>query len=240
MASLTLPETWPRELMREQLLRWTPMHHTTVSEASIGGVVQATDSLGGPLWQCAFGDVDIRGGAIEAAWDALMWRLKGAKTPVLVPCTKNRLWQPWPTIGGQVVRRLDQIPFEDGSGYDDGAWNSQHVIVVTVSEAVPARAMRLRVTSERAGPLREGQRFSVDHPLYGRRMYGIGRVHGIFGSDDVEIEIHRPLFAGLAAGDGLDFDAPGVVMRLFDEESSAYDMRRMRFGQVSPVLVEAF
>lgn len=238
MATLVQPEVWPRGLMRETAMTWGPRGFATVSEATIGGIVQSSDWLGGPLWSLRLDGLKVAGTAIVAAYTAMLDRLGGPRTPVLVPYLMNRDHQPWPTIDGVVVRSLQAL-FSDRATYDDGAMSSQRVIVVTATAAVAARAMRFRVTPTRAGTLAEGQAFSIDHAAIGRRLYRITRVHLIFGeATDVEIEIHRPLYKALAAGEALDFDDPGCVMRLTSDVAPTMVLRR--YGELAVDFLEAF
>jgi len=223
MVTLVQPEVWPRALMRETGMTWGPRNFATVSEATLGGIVQSSDWLGGPLWALHIEGVHVAGGKLEAHLDALLDRLAGPKNPVYVPYLKNIGYQPWPTIGGVVVRSLQSL-FSDRATYDDGALSSQRVIGVTAT---------------RAGTLAEGQAFSVDHAAIGRRLYRITRVHRIFGeATDVEIEIHRPLYKALAAGEALDFDDPGCVMRLTSDVAPTMVLRR--YGELAVDFLEAF
>lgn len=224
--------TWPLSSLPPQESAWHLRLTSVSGGTSVNGLNRLSMTDGGGRWTCSMSGVWLRRPEQIKLARALESLMDGGAGLAVVPACE-RAFAPLP--GGGVVA---DVPHGDDASFGDGALYGASSIVVT-ADAAPLRATTLTVTRALAAALIGGERFSIDHPARGKRLYTVSRVEAV--SDGVDrITIRPPLREAITDDTVLDFDNPGCVMRLANPDEFFEPIRLHRFSYLNPTFVEAF
>lgn len=219
--------TFPRGLLPISRIGWRLITPGQDAVTNLSGQPQRLFSTGGPCWGLGLDQIFGRGRNGRLALNALMAALQNGATPILIsPCDCRQA----PLASGQ---SLGSEPATDGSPFDDFTAGESNPITATIAAAaLRATTVSITVTAGRA--LREGDQFSVDHASWGRRMYRLIRDNA---DSPHTFKIRPPLREAVTAGQSIDFNRPGCVMRL-DGEFQIEQTVRGRLNTASARFVE--
>jgi hypothetical protein len=198
--------TFPRDLISAGIVDWSPERPFGDGGETLGGVPRRNFMSAGPYWTLLLDDLLMRGRNQILAGRALQGALLGG-TPILVrPCDCRQT----PIVAGG---SFGAAPASDGAPFDD-VLGSESAPIVATCAAAALRARSLTITFTGAHkPLVGGERFSINHSIWGPRMYPIEKVTG--GTVDAPVvRLGVPLRQAVANGTALDFNRPGCVMQL--------------------------
>jgi hypothetical protein len=94
------------------------------------------------------------------------------------------------------------------------------------------RATRLAISIQQGSPLRGGERFSINHPTAGWRLYQVGAVNAGVAT------LRPPLREAVDPGTWLEFDLPRCLMKLSDPNGMAVTMTLLRFASPNADFIE--
>ncbi len=225
---------WPWDLFPPASERFRLGAVTITGGVSVGGQVRMSRTDGGGLWVCEAGEIDLFGRSTIKTARALEAQMDGGCTPIVVPAFEYP-FQP----------RVDDtvsvgVGHSDGSTFSDGSLYASRAMEAVLAEAAALRATRLIVMPIRLGPLEGGERFTIDHPTRGPRLYTIATVAAPDEAGAVEITIRPPLREAASAGADVDFDHPRCVMRLANPNEWLSALDALHEMTATPVWVEAF
>jgi hypothetical protein len=180
------------------------MGRAVTGGTSLSGISQSGVANGGGYWQSDWTGIWL--GSPDSilclrAWSA---ELDGGGTQFVLPVFD--LGQaPRPSIGlgwalpGSPAPSSDFFAQEPGFGLP--------LIIASIVGAFPRRATTIKGTISVGRSLKGGERFSIQHPTMGWRMYAIGRVVSVDGGGQT-FNIRPPLREALAGGEAMEFDVP--------------------------------
>lgn len=223
---------FPRKLLREQNHDWNIVGNTMGAGQTTGASVDVR-SDGGGLWMASLNNIRF----LDAT-DALLWRAvrqicNGGVTPIVVP--RNDIpFAPWPAGAPTgLIAHSDGTPFDDGSGY------YQPVIDITARGAAPLRATAMEFDLNYCGPLQGGEAFSIEHPLFGWRLYEIATVVVAEGGASAAVTFNPPLREAVDDETRLEFDRPRCLMKLATPGAMDLNVTTWPFSLASVKFVEA-
>lgn len=213
MATVLAPEQWPALLMKESAVLWRPIGGSVGPGITMAGTRPVVRTTGGAIWGATLSEVAIRTREEVMVWRALEAILDQGMTPVRVPSCESR-YAPWPVVGGQKIRSIDQVPHDDEAFFDDDTGYADRVIQIKTQDAASLRATEMTITKVYGSQPEAGCRFSILHPTAGERMYTIAKVFETDVQDRYDVVIRRPLREAVTTGTWLNFDDPGNIMTL--------------------------
>lgn len=236
---------FPRRLLRESQHSWNLRGVATTPGTTADSVSVLVRSDGGGFWSCSMSDVSLSGGKGLRGNDrqrvsTLLWRAvrqlaDGGVNKIVVP-RNDALFRPWPEGVSQSIN-ID-IPHSDTSLFDDDSGYYQSIIDITCGAAA-LRDTSLDITINYAGSLMGGESFSIEHPIYGWRLYEIATVD--YSDDEhATITFNPPLREAVEAGTAVEFDRPRCVMRLAQTNAMDLSVQPWTFNSASVSFVEAF
>lgn len=198
---------WPRYLISARTIAWQLAVPSLNAGATLGGVAQDVFHSGGPIWRLTVSGMVLRGRNGILAGRALQGALGNGERPFLIrPCDCR---QTPLEAGGS----FGASPDTDGSPFEDFSVTEENPIVATIS-AASLRAVTATITvTNGAQTLIGGEQFSVDHSIWDRRMYRIIEITSSAGGV-YQVKFRPPLRQATTADQSIDFNRPGVVMRL--------------------------
>jgi hypothetical protein len=202
---------------------------------ALSGLQQYGRIDGGGFWTATLSGLVVRGEDSLRIWDAWGSILDGGVTPVVVHNFKPQLS---PYVSGFSRPTLALIG--DGSPQDvDPTYDGLGAIRAKVKTAAALRATTLVITMTVGSGVKAGHHFAIDHPTFGKRLYRVGRVTAVAGSD-YTVEIRPPLREAVLANDLIDFNTPGCVMRLADPDAFKAPLQLGRIVKASITFTEHF
>lgn len=224
-------------LHKARTVNWRPKPIVVAGPRSIAGVTaRARIDGGAALWSAEFVDVPLRSRNDFAQWSAIEALLDGGVQPVVVRACDPKL-VPWPLYQGQPVTSLDVVPHSDGAFFSDETGYAGSIIVARLFAAAAAGATTVQIRVVRAGEFRGGERFAINHPTFGWRMYVIRTITNV-AADVLTVTIRAPLWEAAAAGTELEFDAPRCTMVLDGPDAISRDTELRRFGTGAASFIE--
>jgi hypothetical protein len=168
---------------------------------TLSGFNDTIETDGGGFWVADF----TEGEAIERE-DGLAWRAQtddmgaGSKAVIVLLCAE-RHFQP-------VLDRPSAYGTPPNTPIADDAPDKGANYTVTADAALRATTLHIAGVSEL--PIIGGEKFSIQHPTWGWRVYLIGP-DGL--TDDGTISFNPPLREAVTSGTALEFDTPRCQMR---------------------------
>lgn len=203
---------WPNVLMPAETEGWTLSGVTVNPGVSTAGISRRSRTEGGGLWTCQMSAVEIWTPQQLHLAEAMKLQIDVGITPVLVARFNQHLA---PVPEGFALDTL--VGHSDGSSFSDGGLYPGGAIVASLAASAALRATTLQIEFTLAAALLGGEPFSIDHAGVGKRLYGIAGVWGTVGGVTT-VTIRPPLREAVASGTPLDFDDPGCVMSLVNED----------------------
>ncbi|MEH6676126.1 hypothetical protein [Phenylobacterium sp.] len=224
--------TWPFTTLTPYEERWSLDGVALTGGPSVSGLNRFARTDGGGFWTCQQKFFFHSPAQIKAA-RAIEAQLDGGATSIIIPAFE-RPFAPYPNgYSSHLVPHSDGTPFSDDTLYEGG------LIDVTLAEAAALRATSLPLTVTAAASLEGGERFSIVHPVLGKRLYTVASVGEAV--DGVQaITCRPPLREAATAGTELDFDKPGCVMRLANAREFLSALNVARHMTCESVWVESF
>lgn len=223
---------FPRKLLREADHDWNIAGNTMVAGVASGASVDVR-SDGGGLWVASINNIQFWDASFTLCWRAVRQLCNGGVTPIVVP-RNDIAFAPFPN-GSEIP----QLPFSDSSLFSDGAGFYQPAINIVAGVGGAAlRATSLPIVINVAKPLQGGESFSINHPIWGWRLYEIGTVtmsdagHGV-------ITFNPPLREAVDAGTQLEFDRPRCTMKLVNAGAMDLNVTTWPFSCPSVKFVES-
>lgn len=224
---------WPAALMPPETEGWRLRGVSMNPGVSTAGTARLSRTDGGGLWVCEMGTVEVWTSQQLHLAAVMDLQLEAGITPIIVPRFNQHLA---PLPAGASLGVL--VGHSDGSSFSDGGLYSGPSIISALTAPAALRATTLQIDVTLAGALLGAEPFSIDHPVQGRRLYGIHSV-GETVAGVTTVTIRPPLREAAAAGTVLDFDNPGCVMRLANEDWLS-PLNAAHEQTASPVWVEYF
>ncbi|RYG84701.1 MAG: hypothetical protein EON59_13250, partial [Alphaproteobacteria bacterium] len=147
---------------------------TVESGPALVGPGQTIDWSAGGWWVLMLGNMSLRTPAQRRLWQAMMMRLRGGATEIIVPFPFGDL-APWP--GGKPSGPI-LTTHSDGSSFSDGSLYSQPSLAYSLGEAVLDGDTQACIRRGNGANLQGGEFFTFVHADAGPRVYGIesGRI----------------------------------------------------------------
>lgn len=202
-------ETFDLDLFIPETVRWRLEGATIDGGIPVQGSPKLALTSGGGFWICEMTNIWLRSPALVKAALALEGRMDMGATTLLVPDRDKHI----------------------------GPGTTSFSVVVAVADAAALRATTLNVALTTSYPLQGGERFSIDHPVSGRRYYRVIDAEPLEGGEQ-QITIRPPLREAVT-NEALDFNNPSCPMRMVNARDCFEAVRLGRFGRFSPVFAEA-
>jgi len=227
---------WPVSLFVPKSLKFRPSLVSISGDVALDGTERFETRDGGGKWKATMSAVLWTLDKIRAA-EAVEALAYGGVTIFEVP-----FWQygaePYPLgSAGGTVTHSDGSPFSDGAPYVSGT------ISITAAEDTALRSSTIKLNITVAGTIKGGEHFSISHnpprgysSEAGKRLYRIMQ----YDASTQIATIWPPLRAAVTAGTILDFDNPGLTMRLMNAETFMDDITPPIISQAQPQFTEAF
>lgn len=224
---------WPRALMAPETEGWRRRGVTVSPGMGASGISRRSRTDGGGLWVCEMTAIELWTPQQLHLAAAMELQLEVGITPIIVPRFAHHLA---PLPEGATLNPTS--PHSDGTPFSDGSLYVGQGIEATTAASAALRATTLQITLTAIAALLGGEPFSIVHPTKGKRLYGIASIQAI--EDGVAtVTIKPPLREATPAGTNLDFDDPGCVMTLANEDwLSPLDASHEQTA--APVFVEYF
>lgn len=208
--------TWERDLIQIRTLEWRPVTPGNPVGATLDGIVQTVFLSGGCYWALTMSGLFMAGREALLAGNRLKAALIGGRPILIRPCDCR------------------QAPLTNG----ENLANDANPVTATISAAA-LRATTATLTRVSGGRnFRVGDQFSPSHSTWGLRMYRIEKITGGTAMAPV-VEFSPPLRQATTAGQSVDFNRPGVWMRLAGGFNIDQTIRgRVNTGEVSFVELE--
>ncbi|MFN4296807.1 MAG: hypothetical protein ACK4FB_08185 [Brevundimonas sp.] len=224
--------TWPFTTLTPYEERWSLDGVALNGPTSASGLNRFAKTDGGGFWTCQQKFFFHRPAQIKAA-RAIEALLDGGATSIIIPAFE-RPFAPYPNgYSAHLVPHSDGTPFSDDTLYEGG------LIDVTLAADAALRATTLQLSVTAVAPLEGGERFSIVHPVLGKRLYTVASVGEVSGGVQ-QIKCRPPLREAATAGTELDFDKPGCIMRLANARDFLSALNVARHMTCEAVWVESF
>ncbi|WP_398472794.1 hypothetical protein [Tardiphaga sp.] len=236
---------FPRGLLREQSHSWNIVGNTMSAGQAGDGFSPVVRSDGGGLWSCVMSAVSLSGikGAKLRHKDrikqsTLLWRAvrqicNGGIGRIVVP-RNDALFRPLP----EGASAYGAIPHSDGALFSDQTGYYQSVIDVVTYGNATLRSTTLYLHLTRCGDLLGGESFSINHPIWGWRMYEIATVEPV-DEFNVAVTFNPPLREAVPAGTKVEFDRPRCLMQLKAPNSMDLTVLPWTFNSANAEFIEA-
>lgn len=206
---------------------------------STSGQVQTVKTDGGGRWKLEASGANLNDPAYLKAWRQFEAIFDGGAQEVIINLCDRRN-APFPIVNGRPVYGEQDIPFDDGAMFDDGAGWAQSGISAKITLDAALRGTTLNIRVDQGAPLIGGEHFSLLHPNALKRLYRIRSIVAADGAGNYQITIRPPLREAVSAGTEIDFDNPGTVCRLLDVEGYAPTVDKHRYARGTLTAVESF
>jgi hypothetical protein len=229
-------EYWPRNLVPASIMfRIKPM--TAKGPFTYSGKRQTVAQDAG-FWVAELTNFPVVDDEAILEWRGTLAALEGSANDLIIgPFDSLRA----PTFA-DFPPVIEGIPHSDGALFSDSSGYSQSTIKVSLAEDVELRSTTALLTVEQAGTIRKGMYFTIWSDVAGvsaPRMYIITAPPDTEG-DRVSIKFRPPLRAEAAAGTGVDFADPKLLMNLSDEDAGSLDLEYGLFSRPSISLEESW
>ena len=198
---------------------------------SLSGLAQTARTDGGGYWLADLTGIELNDPEevrCVRAWSAM---LDGGATEFVLP-----IWDlaqaPRPFAGRRQMLPGSPAPSLDYFSQDPSF--GQPLIVAKVSGAQPLRSTTLGIAITQGRPVRGGERFSINDPVLGWRLYTIGQITGSAGGVQT-CSIRPPLRAAVADQQALEFDVPRFQAKVVPGKAANLepDLQQGRWGTVA-------
>lgn len=217
-------DVWPWDLLTPRAERARLQGVSMTGGQSVGGIVRSNRLDGGGLWVIEQ-EYFLHSRAQIKAARAIEAGLDGGAGEIIV-----RVFEaPFASTGLTATT----VPFSDGSTFSDGTEFASVPVGATLTASAALRATTLSLTMI-VGALEGGERFSIDHPTKGRRLYTVARVDG------GDVTIRPPLREACDIGTDLDFTRPSCTVRLSNPDDFFGALDLNSHATVVAVWVESF
>lgn len=223
---------FPTRLVREQSHDWNIVGNTMgVGQTNVASVDVRSD--GGGFWVASLNEIQLDD-LHARLWRAVRQICNGGVTPIVVP-RNDVLFAPWPNG----VTTAGVIPFSDESLFDDDSGFYQPIIDVSCRGAVALRATTMEINLNYCGALQGGESFTIDHAVFGPRLYEIGTVVVAEDEATAVITFNPPLREAISDETTLDFDRPRCLMKLQSAGAMDLNVTPPPFSTASVKFVES-
>lgn len=226
--------TWPSSVLKATGGRVRIVSMNIGGGRAFSGGEQVVASDAG-LYALTMGPIHVTSNEQVKAWNTMEAVLGGRSNTALVPALDCKR-APWPLVNGKPVTDLGNVPFSDGTFFDDGSGFGQLVIAATAESDIEAGAVAAVIRIARGGALEAGHHFSV-----GERLFRIVRILSAnpSGQDVVySVKLALPAREAVGAGSTLNFDNPMFRAVLATDDEMALDLHLFKFGMATINWVE--
>ena len=181
------------------------------SGPALVGPGQSIDWSAGGWWVLVLGGMHLRTVTQRKLWNAMMMRLGGGSTEIIVPLPFGELapWAPGQSPGPVLTTHSDDSTFDDGAEY------SQSGLSYVLDGAIEDGATAARVRRLAGGDIVGGEPFTLVHEDTGPRAYMIESVQPVEGEADLfDIEFGPPTRGSADDEAVVDFDNVRSVMTI--------------------------
>lgn len=199
--------TFPRGLIPTSVVGWRLRTPTEDAVASLAGLPQSLYRSGGPFWSLLLDQMYGRGRNAILALRQLRADLGSGETPIIIrPCDCRQV----PLAAGY---SLGAEPSTAGAPYTDFAAGETNPIVASFAANASLRAafVTLTLTSGIDSSKLVGAHFGVENATWGPRMH---RIIEVTSASPLQVRIRPLLREAVTAGQAINFNRPGCVMRL--------------------------
>lgn len=214
--------TFPTNLFNPANIKLAPAGRTISGGESLLGETDVIRTDGGGYWVVAFAGIDLLSRDEIRAWEAWESHLAGGVQRCLVP-VPSLLTAPRPTAGGRLAMPSALVPTSEDRCFPEALAFAAPLIVAKVTSAAALRATTIVINIEQGARLQGGERFAVNHPAKGRRMYRVERVTARSGQQATCI-VWPPMREAIAANTAADFDWPSFVATLVPDSDISPDI----------------
>ena len=172
----------------------------------------------------------IHGEAAQLAWQAFLAQMEGMIGTTLVPIRTR--FRPRDR-DGRGTPACTVAGLADAQTWEHFGFVNDPVVTMTLAEATPLRATRIKVQGGNTTGLRPGQYFSI-----GERLYRVQH-HWQDADGASNLMIQPPLRSAAPAGAALILDAPVCLMQMVSEDEGSLDQLLARMPRVPCRFVEA-
>lgn len=232
----------PPILLREASNEWNLVGNQITPGQTASGVMPSIRTDGGGLWVAAIEQSLLGISGLTKRFDdhrayrAIRGLANGGASQIVVP--RVDVIQPWPIVGGVEVKSYGDIPFDDGTLFDDGTGWSQPVIVSETVAGAALRATSLRLNMIYSSDLRGGEDFSINNPTAGWRLHEISTA--VLGDDGYwTVNFLPPLREAIDSGVDIEFDLPRCLMRMQTMAAMNYKLSAPYLASPSLSFIEA-
>lgn len=227
---------FPHALLREQDMSWD-ITSSTISPGQTGsGNFPLARLDGGGVWMAQLSSVVLEDPGHIKLWRQFGAIFEGGVVPFILPMCDRR-HMPTTVFEGEQIYSYGDIPHSDGSLFSDGTGYAQPLVVAETVGAASLRATTLTIEFASETVPTGGERFSIEHPTQGWRVYEIKTVTAL-GSGQFTLTIRPPLREAVAAGTSLEFEEPKLVVRLASPDAMNLTLNMRRSARPSPAFVE--
>lgn len=228
---------WPHELLIPATLTWHIDGGYRSGGRSLAETELRSDTTGGGFWRTSMQNIRQLSREQIMSYRALIARCRQGIAPIIVPVIDE-----YKPFSGQSPGMLSETPFSSGEPYSSG---QQH-LVTHIESSFYADAevgdTRVRITRENSAMmanLQSGEYFSVDHSVWGRRLYMVLEIEESSSTGNTWwVWIAPRLREDVVAGQLLDFATPSCQMVLANPREAAQTIESPFIGSGSPVFVE--
>ena len=207
-----MPEVYPFDRLMPATERWLLRGRTIAGGVNLLGEGRLGRNDGGGIWTCWMTDIALDTPEQMRIARGLEARLQGGLTSIIVPACDEGA----------------------GSPARSGGWQADYA----VATAAALRATELDVEFTVGRPLKDGWKFSIDHPTVGKRLYMISEVDAADGGEQT-IRFVPPLREAVT-DEALDFNDPGCLMRLANPDDFIGPLDALHESTANAVWVEYF
>jgi len=229
--------TFPTHLFNPLTIRLQPRATVIEGGENLLGERDVLRTDGGGYWVADMVGIELLTPDLIRAWEAWEGHLQGGMTRVLVPVPSLRQ-APRPAGGPGLMRPAALVAESDDPYFPEAKAFASPLIVAASIGAAALRATQLDIAISRGARLRGGERFAIDHPAVGRRVYKVARVLARDGLEATCV-ITPPLREAIGDGTALDFDWPSMVATLVPNSEISPELMGDRHATVNIAFREA-
>lgn len=222
---------WPVCTLTPADITASPVSQNTSGGQSLTGREQVIGNTPG-RWTISLSGVRLQTKQQVKCWEALQAALDGRNKTILVPILGS-LFAPWPVVNGKEVRTYGDIPFDDGSLFDDGAGFYLPVIDAVTVGTVAVGAVTAQIQVNYGAELEARNDFGV-----GDYAYRITEVLSVDETGDAPIysvKFRLPAREAIPDGTSLDFDKPMIRCRLASDDGMVLNRKFWKYGDNASV-----
>lgn len=228
--------TFPVHLFNPESIQLRPAASVVQGGESLSGLVDTIRTDGGGYWIIAMRGIELYTDDKLRAWQAWQDHLQSGVQQVLVPAPELR-HAPRPFAASRPSQLEDGAP-EDPYFPEAVSFATPWIIAKVVAGAA-LRATQLQIEITNGARLKGAERFAIDHPTVGRRIYRVGRILSRSGQQ-ATVMISPPLREAVLADDAVDFDWPSVVAVMVPDTEISPEIRHGRTARVDITFRESF